>query len=872
MPTPPAPATGLTSAQARALLAQHGANELPQASRRGLWRILVGVLSEPMFLLLVLAAVVYLLIGDPRESVLLAAFAALSVGLVVVQESRSERALDALRALGAPTARVMRDGAAVRIAARDVVPGDLLLAGEGERIAADGWVLRADDLSVDESLLTGEAVPVTKRARGAREDDAPPAPGGDGQPYAFAGTLIVRGHAQVQVERTGLNTASGRIGVSLAAIETEPTLLQRSIGRLVRLFGLIALAVSATMVLGYGLVRGDWVQGVLSGIALAMAMLPEEFPMALAVFLALGAWRMAAVKVLVRRSAMVETLGAATVLCVDKTGTLTENRMRLRVLATDAGQVLLDGHEHELPEAVHRLLELALLASKRQAHDPMDSAVATLASATLVDSEHLHGDWALLREYGLSAERMAIARVWRRTDGGGAIACKGAPEAVLTLCRIDASARAPVLAQVQRLAESGLRVLAVAGGEVSADALPDDPQALPLRYEGLIAFVDPLRVSAPAAVAKVRAAGMAAIMITGDYPSTALAIATEAGIDTAAGVLSGAELDALDDAALAAAITRVRVYARIRPEQKLRLVQALKATGEVVAMTGDGVNDAPALKAAHIGIAMGERGTDVAREAAGIVLLDDDFGRIVDGVRLGRRIFENLRKVLIYIAAIHVPVALLALTPLLLGMPPMILPLHVVLIEMVVDPICSIAFENLPESPGLMQRGPRQRDEPLIGARQLLLGVVLGLAVFAGCFALYAGALTADVPVDTARALSFVALTVGNLMLVRVLAGEGSALVALFARGHLAWWVIAGVVTAVVAAVFAVPTLASIFRFQYPGTAALFAVIAVSIGAMLVIDLGKHLPWARRALVVASKDNGAEAPQVGAHSSTAVHP
>ncbi len=847
------PTRGLTSAAAAAELARVGPNELPRAVRRGIGRIVVGVLSEPMFLLLVIAALVYLVIGDPRESVLLAAFAVLSVGLVVVQEARSENALEALRALGAPTAMVLRDAVPVRLAAREVVPGDVLLAGEGERIAADGWVLRADDLGVDESLLTGESVPVGKRLRSSDDSAAAPAPGGDGQPYAFGGTLIVRGHAQILVDLTGVATAAGRIGVSLASISTEQTLLQRSIGRLVRWFGLIAFLTSAAVVLGYGLVRGDWVQGVLSGIALAMAMLPEEFPMALAVFLALGAWRMAQVKVLVRRPAMVETLGAATVLAVDKTGTLTENRMRLRALVAADARVELDGSEAELPEALHRLLEYALLASKRQAHDPMDAAVGTLAHEALADSEHLHAEWPLGREYGLSTDLMAISRAWTRDDGSYEIASKGAPEAIVTLCQMDAASSNRVLGEVQQLAARGLRVLAVASGSAGKDALADDPRAFTLQFEGLIAFVDPLRASAAAAVAKARAAGLTVMMITGDYPSTALAIAAEAGIDTAGGVLAGPDIDALDDAELAAQMRRVRVYARIRPEQKLRLVQALKADGEVVAMTGDGVNDAPALKSAHIGLAMGMRGTDVAREAAGIVLLDDDFGRIVDGVRLGRRIFENLRKVLIYIAAIHVPVALLALVPLLLGMPPMILPLHVVLIEMVVDPICSVAFENQPESPGLMQRGPRPRDEPLIGWRQLVLGVLLGVGLFVGAFALYAWAIADGRGVEQARTLAFVALTIGNLMLVRMLASHGWALAGVFGAGQGPFWAITAVVSVVIGACIGTPWLAAIFRFEFPGTPALAATVAGSIVGMLLLDGIKLVPPVRRTLAVAAK-------------------
>ena len=851
---PTTPGSGLSSREAQQLLERVGFNELPKPPRRSVLGIVVGVLSEPMFLLLVVAALVYLAIGDPRESLLLGAFAIMTVSLVVVQEARSEHALEALQALGAPTAAVMREGDMRRIPAREVVPGDLLLSGEGERIAADGWIVRAEDLSVDESLLTGESVPVSKRARTAQDEAQIPAPGGDDQPYAYAGSLLVRGHAQIVVAQTGVRTAAGQIGVSLATISSEQTLLQRSIGRLVSWFGLVALLVSVTVALGYGLIRGDWVQGLLSSIALAMAMLPEEFPMALAVFLALGAWRMAKVKVLVRRPAMIETLGAATVLCVDKTGTLTENRMRLHTLAAAGAKPLeLRGDESSLPEAVHRLLEYALLASKRQAHDPMDSAVGTLAQATLKASEHLHADWPLELEYGLSSELPAISRAWTRADGRRELASKGAPEAVLSLCRLDAARRAQIMDQVQTLAAQGLRVLAVASGQAPAGELPTTAQGLSLCFEGLIAFVDPLRVSAPAAVAKARAAGLEVVMITGDYPSTALAIAAEAGIDVTAGALSGPQIDDLDDAALKTAIARTRVYARIRPEQKLRLVQALKASGEVVAMTGDGVNDAPALKAAHIGLAMGGRGTDVAREAAGIVLLDDDFGRIVDGVRLGRRIFENLRKVLIYIAAIHVPVATLALAPLLLGMPPMILPLHVVLVEMVVDPICSIAFENQPESPGLMQRGPRRSDEPLIGLRQLLLGLGFGFCLFIGCFALYAWANAAGLGENVARTLAFVALTVSNLMLVRVFASNGSAFSGLFGPGQRPFWIIAVVVTSVVTLCIEMPTLAEIFRFENPGTPMLLAVIAGTLIYMLLLDALKWLPPVRRILAVASR-------------------
>jgi Ca2+-transporting ATPase len=844
VPEPARAASGLSSAEAATRLRRFGPNELPRTPRRRWFRIVLDVLREPMFLLLVAAALLYLVVGDPAEASLLAAFAIMSIGLVVVQENRSERALEALRQLAAPTARVMRGGQMCRIAARELVPGDVLLVGEGERIAADGWVIRAEAASVDESLLTGESVPVSKRARLA-DDSAPPHPGGDATAFAYSGSLAVAGHLVIEVARTGVHTASGRIGLSLATIETGATPLQHSVRRLVRLFGSMAAVVTLAVLLGYGWVLGDWHQGALSGIAIAMSLLPEEFPMALAVFLALGAWRMARVRVLARRPAMVETLGSASVLCVDKTGTLTENRMQVMRLHP-AGEAAIAA-DAPLPPACAHLLHLARLACKRQAHDPMDAAINALADA--------QGDLppmpaTLEREYGLGAGRMAFARVWRDADGARLLASKGAPETLLADCDAAESVRREVLAEVQSLAAEGLRVLAVASAADPGD-LPEDPTRIKWRYEGLLALADPLRPRAREAVTAARQAGLRVVMITGDYPATALAIAGEAGIDRNGGVLSGEEIDALDEAALADRIAQTQVCARVRPEQKLRLVQALRATGAVVAMTGDGVNDAPALRAAHIGVAMGQRGTDVAREAAGIVLLDDEIAHIGDAIRLGRRIFENLRKVLVYIVAIHVPIAGLALAPLLMGLPPLLLPMHVVLIEMVVDPICSIAFENEPAAPDLMQRGPRSPGEALVGSAQLLLGSGLGILLLATCLAGYAWAQALH-GADAARTLAIVALTAGNLMLVRVIATPGATLPALFSRGRRAYWVIVAVVSLVLSACIGIEGLAELFDFAHPGWPMLLAAIAAGALTALLGDLIKLAPAARRVLNVSS--------------------
>ncbi|HJV59538.1 MAG TPA: HAD-IC family P-type ATPase, partial [Albitalea sp.] len=694
MSSTPSPA-GLSSAEARERLQRHGPNAIADRERHGFWRSVGSVFAEPMFLLLAVAAGIYLVLGDLGEGLLLAFFALMTIGLVVLQERRSEHALDALRALAVPQVRVLRDGAVRRIPASELVPGDWFMLAEGERIAADALVREAGSLVVDESLLTGESVPVSKRIAGAEGEPAPDdaIPGGDGQPFVYAGTLVVGGHALAEVTSTGGHTRVGRIGASLAAIDTAPTPLERQLRKLVRTFALVALGLCTMLVLWYGLQRGQWLQGVLSGIALGMGMLPEEFPMALTVFLALGAWRLARIKVLARRPAVIEALGAATVLCVDKTGTLTENRMAVRRLVCGDVDIEVDG-AGALPEIAHELLEYAVLASRRGSSDPIDRAVLAHGDATLADTAHLHPDWQLEREYPLTPQLLAVSHAWTTAGGERDVAAKGAPEAVADLCHLDAAALDALRRKVHALAENGLRVIAVARGRSPRAEAPEHQHGFDFELLGLIAFEDPLRASVPGAVAEARRAGIAVVMITGDHATTALEIARQAGIDTQAGALTGAQLQQLDDAALAEAVRRVRVFARVMPEQKLRLVLAFQAHGETVAMTGDGVNDAPALKAAHIGIAMGVRGTDVAREAAGIVLLDEDFGRIVGGVRMGRRIFDNLRKVMTYITAIHVPIAGLALLPVLVGLPPLMWPVHVVLTEMVIDPVCSLAFEG----------------------------------------------------------------------------------------------------------------------------------------------------------------------------------
>jgi len=838
---PPVPA-GLSSEEAQARLVADGPNTLPTDGSRSLWATAIHIASEPVLILLVVAAAIYLAVGSLAEGLMLIASAFFSVALMLYQEQRSEHALRALHQLGAPTARVLRDGIECRIPAAEVVLGDIMLIGEGERIPADATLRKTSQLVVDESLLTGESVPVSKVASHGAVVSTPAELGGDNQPWIYSGTLAVRGHGLAEVTATGRLTEAGRIGAALASIATGPTHLQQVTNRLVRVLGTFSLLVCAALAVYYGLARHDWFQGMLSGIALGMAMLPEEFPVALAVILAIGAWRLAQVKVLVRRPAVVEALGAATVLCVDKTGTITENRMRIRALDRD-GRTLDVGVGGAYPPDYEDLIRAAFFATRRGAFDPMDIAVAELAGDEL--AAELGEDWGLAREYGLTPELLAMSQLWRNDDGTYFVATKGAPEAVAALCHLDQAATASLIERVHMLAGRGLRVLGVASGAWDQAELPEDPHAFAFRFLGLVAFEDPIRPTVPAAVSEANAAGIAVKMMTGDYPETARTIGLAAGIDHEGAVVTGSELASLDEAQLADVASRTGIFARVMPEQKLLLVRALQSRGQIVAMTGDGVNDAPALKAADIGIAMGKRGTDVAREAAGIVLLDEDFGRILSAVRMGRRIFDNLRKVILYITAIHVPIAGLAFLPIVFGLPPVVSPLHVVILEMVIDSMCSVTFEETPEEPNLMRRPPRPRSEPVAGIPQVVLGVLQGTFLMVACVGLYWLAFGWGIAENVARVMTLIALIAGNLGLVRVNSSHRLAILQP-QTAQRSFWIIAGLVSSVMVAALMVPYLRELFLFDLPTPLQLGTAIVVGLGAAVLADLLKLIPAVRR--------------------------
>jgi len=833
--------TGLSTEQAVRRLAEEGPNALPGGQRRSPLNIVWETAREPMFLLLLAAGLLYLIFGELQEGLILFGFVLVTLGLTLYQEGKTGRALEALRNLTSPRALVIRDGEARRISGREVVRDDLVMLAEGDRVPADAVLVSANSLQVDESLLTGEATPVRKIV--ATGNPAPVRPGGDDTPFVYSGTLVVAGQGAARVTATGPRSEIGRIGKALGTFETERSPLQKQTARLIRTLALLALGISLLLVLVHGLLRGDWLQALLAGIALAMAMLPEEYPVVLTVFPALGAWRLSKEKVLTRRVTAIETLGAASVLCVDKTGTLTENRMTVaRLYAGDDSFEVDYAAAAVLPETFHALIEFAILASEADPFDPMEQAFQRLGEHFLAHTEHLHSNWTLAHEYCLTPQLRAKSHVWKAVDSDTyVVAAKGAPEAIVDLCHLDDVAQQRIASAVDAMANDGLRVLAVAQARFSGEHWPAGEHDFAFEFGGLLGLADPLRAEISGAVRQCHEAGIQVVMITGDYPATARAIARQAGLK-ADEILSGDALAAMSDAELQTRMKTVSVCARIAPKQKLRIVQALKAHGEITAMTGDGVNDAPALKAAHVGIAMGGRGTDVAREAASLVLLDDNFVSIVRAMRLGRRIFDNMQKSMSYILAVHIPIAGMALLPVLLDWPALLYPMHIAFLELIIDPACSLAFENEPPEADIMQRPPRDPNAQLFGGATLVLALLQGIGVLVVVMGAYAWA-DHRLAEPEARAFAFSLLVIANLALIFSNRSQTRTLLASLRSPNATLWIVTGVTLGFLALSLYLPFLAGAFRFaplSLHELAVAFGLALASVGWFQILKLTRN--------------------------------
>ena len=824
--------TGLTDGQVRERQSRYGPNEIPHRDKRSLPRIISEVLREPMLALLLAAGFIYLLLGDRLEAILLLLFATFSVAISVIQETRSERVLAALRDLSSPRALVVRNGKRVRIPGRDVVVGDILILEQGDRVAADAKLISATELDIDESLLTGESLAVSKEA------DA----------RVFSGTLVVRGSGVGSVVAIAGQTEIGQIGGHLANIRPDAPRLRRETGLIVKLAGIGGILIAASVTLAYGFFRGGWLDAVLAGIAIGMAMLPEEFPVVLVTFMAMGAWRISKANVLTRRAAAIETLGSVTVLCTDKTGTLTENHMAVAALWLPEGRHLAIERNRGLPSAFQPLLRAGRQASEVDPADPMDIAIHTAATDLLpVADDPAERHWRLERHFGIRPDLLATTNMWHDGEPGAErlLAAKGAPEAIARLCRLSAEEQGQMLQAVEEMAARGMRVLGVA--TVRAGAVDDYTDLLDYDFAlaGLIGLADPLRASVPDAIRQCRNAGVRVVMITGDYAATARSIATDAGIESD-NLITGQDLAGLDDRELGKRLRVTNIFARIMPDQKLRLVRALKSDGEVVAMTGDGVNDAPSLKAAHVGIAMGMRGTDVAREAASLVLLDDEFSAIVSAIRLGRRIYGNIRKAMEFIFAAHVPIAGLALLPLLFGLPMLLGPIHIALLEMVIDPACALVFEAEEEDEGIMHRPPRDPEARLFSLPMVLWSIFQGMLAMGALTLGIVVAVQQQLPVPELRALAFSALITSLLALILANLSSSASLRSLFDYRNKALVIIFGGVIIVMMIVYLFEPARSVLGFAKLSILQIGVVLGYGLILLFVLQVLK--PWVNRTL------------------------
>lgn len=805
---------GLTEAQASEKL-KTGFNELP-AEQKSKFRIVLDVVKEPMFILLVGCGMLYILLGDTGEGIMLLSSVIIVIFISFYQKTKTEKALEALRSLSSPRALVIRDGIKKRIPGKNVVEGDVIELQEGDRIPADAALLEALNLKTDESLLTGESVAVTKIVWDGHQIMS--APKGDDLPFVFSGTLVTQGKGKALVMATGSGTQMGKIGKLIQAVKEETTLLQKETTKIVKTFSILGFGLCILLIIIYGVTRHDWLHGVLTGLSLAMAMLPEEFAVVLTLFMALGAWRISKKNVLTRKPASIETLGSVTILCADKTGTLTQNKMLIRKIFVN-GEVLetTDLLSIDLSRHFQEIIEYGLLASQTNPFDPMEKALDDLAQSIFKNKAGLHREWKLVREYPLTPALFVMSHVFNNPDQKGyIIAAKGAPETVINLCKVSQKQQEQIEMQIAAFARDGLRVLGVAKALAPVDSLPENQSEFAFEFLGLLGFEDPLREEIKENLSQCYQAGIRVIMITGDYPGTAQSIARKMGLRNPEEIITGDDLRVMNTIHLREKLKNVNIFARVVPEQKLLLVEALKANGEIVAMTGDGVNDAPALKAAHVGIAMGQKGTDVAREASGMVLTDDNFSSIIASIRVGRRIFDNIQKAMSYIFSVHLPIAGLTMIPVFFPSFPIILfPLHIAFMELIIDPASTLIFESEEEESDIMNRKPRDASKAVFGIKRILFSSLEGLSVTIICFAVFAIAFILKRPENEVRALTFSTLIISNIGLILTNRSKTRTIIETFRKKNKAVkWVIGGAVSFLTLVLY-VPVLRKLFHFNF---------------------------------------------------------
>lgn len=820
--SPVFPENGLTSAQVDAARRQYGANRLVASESGAFLRMVIEVVSEPMFILLAIACGLYVALGEWEEGIVLGVAMVLVAGISLFQTIRSDRALKALRQLTQPTVSVLRNGKLTTVGSEDIVVGDVVWLTEGQTVPADGLLVQANDCSVDEAVLTGESVPVAKTN-----------PDADG---FFAGTWLTSGSAYVRITSVGVATELGKLGQSLQHIETEKTPLQQQISQFVQRMAFVGFGAFA-LVWGINFAKsGDWATSLLLGLTIAMSVLPEEIPVAFSSFMALGAARMVRFGVLTKQPQTVESLGSATVICTDKTGTITKEGMTLSKLY-DAKTHNIADLQHALSDSEQTVLAYARWASEPEPFDPMERAIVNAFGRTFphVAPRPLH------YEYPLEGVPPMMTHVYAPETGAVRVAGKGAVERIVRICRLPETEAIDVLRLATELAKQGYRVLGVAGSDWAGETYPAEQDDFNWDFKGLVALENPPKANAKSVIHQFNRAGITVKMITGDSPETAQAIARQVDLPNADRTLTGQQVMIMAEEDLQAEVRSTNVFARMFPEAKLRVIRALKAIGEVVAMTGDGVNDGPALKAAHIGVSMGKRGTELAKQAASLVLVNDDLSGMVKAIAQGRLIYQNLKQAVGYIVSIHIPIILTVTLPLFLDWRFINLfsPIHVIFLELVMGPTCSIAFENEPAERNLMNRPPRPISDTFFTARELGFRIIQGVVIALATLGMYYYTMQQGLSLDRVRTATFVTLVLSNIWLTLENRSDHEPILTTIRRPNPILWLMLGLTTLMLVAALMIPAVRQLAQFSPLSGTELSHCLLVSLGSVFWLEAYK---------------------------------
>lgn len=743
--------TGLTDSEVTESAKKFGTNSVEHQKKNHFLNSILDIVKEPMFLLLLTATSIYFITADYGDGIFMAIAIIFVVAISVFQESRSRNAIEALKKLTQPKCKVIRNGSTIEIPTEEIVIGDCVQLEEGAFIPADGIILSSNDFSVNESILTGESLAVFKSNESENKQ-------------VFQGTIVASGLAICEVTAIGNKTHLGKIGSSLNAIEEEKTPLQIQIGNFVTKMSFIGLVIFAIVWAINYYNSGLVLDSLLKALTLAMSVIPEEIPVAFTTFMALGAWRLMKMGIITKQTKTVETLGSATVICTDKTGTITENRMSLAELYLFKSNSIIETSQKLNPEA-EEVLNYAMWSSEPIPFDAMEIAIHEAYSN--FESEDERPYFKMVHEYPLSGKPPMMTHVFENDSGKKIIAAKGAPEALIAISHLTEMEKNQIFEAMQTMMQKGFRVLGVGVSDFEGTDYPSTQQELKFHFKGLVAFYDPPKQNIQAVFKTFYKAGIQVKIVTGDNAETTSTIAKQVGFKNADKVLNGDELMAMDEATLKEKVMETAIFTRMFPEAKLRIIKALKANNQIVAMTGDGVNDGPALKSAHIGIAMGKKGTEIAKQAANLILIDDNFERMTDAIAMGRKIYINLKKAIQYIISIHIPIILIVFIPLALGWmyPNIFTPVHIIFLEIIMGPTCSIIYENEPMEDNLMLQKPRPLTTTFFNFKEVLISIIQGLVITLGLLYIYQYAIGKNMSENGTRTLIFLTLITSNIVL-----------------------------------------------------------------------------------------------------------